>query len=162
MKKNNTISHSCFVLGLLFYSSIQAQESLNSAGGNATGSGGSVSYTVGQIPYHTYIGNSGSLAEGVQHAYEIYQVGIEETSMDLSISLYPNPSSDYIVLKTVKELFESLTFQLFDSQGKKIDQGQISAEETIISMKVWSVGTYYVDIFNQQNNKIQSFKIIKN
>ena len=31
---------------------LQAQESVNTTGGNASGSGGSVSYSVGQVTYH--------------------------------------------------------------------------------------------------------------
>jgi len=57
-----------FGLGL---TGLQAQESVNAAGGNASGSGGTVSYTVGQVVYTTKTGTNGSVAEGVQQAYEI-------------------------------------------------------------------------------------------
>jgi len=50
---------------------IQGQSTIPSTGGNATGSGGSVSYTVGQITYRTFSGTNGSIAEGVQQTYEI-------------------------------------------------------------------------------------------
>lgn len=49
---------------------INAQETVLSSGGNATG-GGSVSYSVGQIVYNAYPGtNDNSEAQGVQQPYE--------------------------------------------------------------------------------------------
>ena len=47
----------------------QAQNIIPASGGNATGSGGTVSYTVGQIVYVTDTGNTGSVIQGVQQPY---------------------------------------------------------------------------------------------
>ena len=58
---------------------VQAQTSVNATGGDASGGGGSVSYSVGQVVYTTHTGTSGSVAEGVQQPYEISVVtGLEE------------------------------------------------------------------------------------
>ena len=58
---------------------LQAQESVNATGGNASGSGGSASYSVGQVVYTNNTGTSGSVAQGVQQPFEISVVtGIEE------------------------------------------------------------------------------------
>ena len=58
---------------------LQAQTSVNATGGDASGSGGSVSYSVGQVVYTTNTGTSGSVAQGVQQPYEISVVtAIEE------------------------------------------------------------------------------------
>ena len=53
---------------------LQAQTSVNAIGGDATGSGGSVSYSVGQVVYTTNKGTNGSVVEGVQQPYEILVV----------------------------------------------------------------------------------------
>ena len=50
---------------------LQAQNTIPASGGNATGTGGSVSYTVGQIVYTKSAGSNGSSAQGVQQPYEI-------------------------------------------------------------------------------------------
>lgn len=50
---------------------LQAQTSVNATDGDVSGSGGSVSYSVGQVVYTTHTGTSGSVAEGVQQPYEI-------------------------------------------------------------------------------------------
>jgi hypothetical protein len=48
-----------------FGPAIRAQNAIPASGGNATGSGGSVSYTFGQVVYTTKSGTGGSVAQGV-------------------------------------------------------------------------------------------------
>ncbi|MDB9721158.1 hypothetical protein OAA67_04695 [Winogradskyella sp.] len=52
----------------IMYSALtmQAQEIILASGGNATGSGGSVSYSIGQVFYNTNTSTEGSIEEGVQ------------------------------------------------------------------------------------------------
>jgi hypothetical protein len=45
---------------------IYSQETLSASGGDATGSGGTVSYTVGQVFYTSLTGSTGTVSEGVQ------------------------------------------------------------------------------------------------
>ncbi len=75
---------------------LQAQTSVNATGTNASGSGGTVSYSVGQVVYTTNTGASGSVAQGVQQPFEISIVtGIEEAKgINLSVSAYPNPTTE--------------------------------------------------------------------
>ncbi|MDY2585962.1 T9SS type A sorting domain-containing protein [Winogradskyella aquimaris] len=50
--------------------SMFSQENISTSGGEATGSGGAVSYSIGQVVYSTYIGSNGTLSEGVQQPQE--------------------------------------------------------------------------------------------
>jgi hypothetical protein len=98
--KPNNMKKLAFLIVILFLgfsiTGLHAQESVNTAGGNASGSGGSVSYSVGQIVYTTNTGDNGTVAQGVQQAYEISAVtGIEEANnISLIVSAYPNPTTD--------------------------------------------------------------------
>ncbi len=61
-----------FSYGILFScitSSLGAQTSVNPAGGNLEGSGGNVSYTIGQTDYLSLDGPAGTISEGVQQVY---------------------------------------------------------------------------------------------
>ena len=71
MTKNKTKPILLLATGLLWAGLAQAQESVNAYGGDAKGSGGTVAYSVGQIVYTTHTGATGSVAQGVQQAYEI-------------------------------------------------------------------------------------------
>ena len=46
--------------------SLYAQEGFSASGGQALGTAGSSSYTVGQTVYDTYTGSTGSVAQGIQ------------------------------------------------------------------------------------------------
>jgi len=139
---------------------LHAQETVSTTGGNATGVGGSLSYTVGQVFYSTNTGTTGSVLQGVQQPFEIYTtVGIHETDINLELSVYPNPTTNYLILK-VEEL-EGITFQLFDLQGKVIENKKVMEMNTSIIMEELPKATYILKI--AKNNKpVKTFKIIKN
>jgi hypothetical protein len=156
--------YTLFVLSFLFSFSMKAQTShqvLSASGGDATGSGGSVAYSVGQIVYTTSTGTTGSVAQGVEQAYEIYSVGIKETTLNISLSVFPNPTSDFLTLKVEDYNNETLSFNLLDEQGKLILSEQITNQETQVAMSTLARGSYFINIV-QTNKKIQTFKIIKN
>jgi opacity protein-like surface antigen len=147
---------------LLWAGYAQAQQSVNSSGGNATGSEGTVSYSIGQVVYTTNSGNDGSLAQGVQQAYEIIPVGINENEPKISLSVFPNPIADNLILQVNDFEHSTLNFQLCDMQGKQISKGQIIAKQTQINTTSLSSATYFINVVNQENQKVQTFKIIKN
>lgn len=66
---------------------LHGQENIYPDGGTATGSGGSVTYTVGQVTYCTFTGTNGSVAHGVQQPYEISVVTEIENSEDSQLNL---------------------------------------------------------------------------
>ncbi|MFN5627817.1 MAG: T9SS type A sorting domain-containing protein [Bacteroidota bacterium] len=140
----------------------QAQESVNSTGGNATGSGGSVSYSIGQVVYTTNTANEGSAAQGVQQAYEIIPVDINQNEPKISLSVFPNPIADNLILQVNDFEGSTLNFQLCDMQGKQLSKGQIMAKQTQINTASLSSATYFINVVNQENQKVQTFKIIKN
>lgn len=142
---------------------LQAQESVNATGGNASGSGGSASYSVGQAAYQTHTGTNGSVAQGVQQPYEISVVtAIEEAKgINLSVSAYPNPTTDYLTLEIKKFEYSNLHFQLYDISGKLLQSEKISGNQTIIVMSNLVPATYFVKVV-QGNKEVKTFKVIKN
>jgi len=162
MTKNKSRPIVLLAAGLLWASFAQAQESANSSGGNATGSGGTVAYSVGQVVYTTNTGSTGSVAQGVQHAYEIFTVGIKEIELNISLTAFPNPTTENLTLQISDYYNEKLSYQLFDMQGKQLSNVQVTAQQTLIDMNGLPSATYFINVVNQENKKVQSFKIIKN
>ena len=162
MTKNKSRPLAMLLVGLLCVSFAQAQESVNASGGDATGSGGTVAYSIGQVVYTTNNGISGSVAQGVQHAYEIFTVGIEGTTLNISLTAFPNPTTDNLTLQISDFNNEKLEYQLYDMQGKMLNSGQVTAKQTLITTASFPPATYFVNVLNQENKKVQSFKIIKN
>lgn len=142
---------------------LQAQEGINATGGDATGSGGSASYSVGQVVYTTNQGTNGSVAQGVQQPFEIsVVVGIEEANdIKLLVSAYPNPSTDYLTLEVKDFKLSTLSFHLYDMQGKHLQTQKITSSQTSIVMSNLVPATYFVKVL-EGNKEVKTFKIIKN
>ena len=142
---------------------LQAQTSINATGGNASGSGGSASYSVGQVVYTTNTGTNGSVAQGVQQPFEISVVtAIEEAKgINLSVSAYPNPTTDYLTLEVKEYELSNLHFQLYDMSGKLLQNEKITGNQTSIVMSNLVPATYFVKVI-QGNKEVKTFKIIKN
>ncbi|MBN2729529.1 MAG: T9SS type A sorting domain-containing protein [Bacteroidales bacterium] len=161
MTKKKTIICAIIFLGLGL-SGLQAQTSINATGGNTSGSGGSASYSVGQLVYQTHTGTNGSVAEGVQQPYEISVVtGLEEAKgINLSISAYPNPTTDFLELKVESEKLEDFSYQLYDMSGKLLQSAKITGPQTIIVMSNFVPATYFLKVIEGEK-EVKTFKIIK-
>lgn len=159
MSKSKLLSGIVCML-VLALTQVQAQEAIPATGSESSGSGGSVSYTVGQVAYTINTGSTGTVTQGVQQVYEIsVETGIEETAISLSITAYPNPTTDILKLKTDAE-FLDLSFSLYNLNGKLLQSQKLDDNETSIDMSGFAPSTYFVNVFDD-HQKVKTFKIIK-
>lgn len=149
-------------------STVLAQTSINTSGGNASGNGGSVSYSIGQVMYNTNTGTSGSITEGVHQPYEISVViGIEEAKgINLLLSAYPNPTTDCLMLEVEDNVKMQYFASLYDFNGKLLQVKSITDKQTSIDMSNLATATYFLKVtVNTQDltsKEVKTFKIIKN
>ena len=152
------------ILLLLFTISCQltvAQNAAVATGGIATGSGGSFSYSVGQIADKFATSANGSLSEGLQQPFEILTLGTDNyPNIILEMSVYPNPTKSNVTLKIADLDSENLGYQIFDVAGKQISEAKISNIETQISLENLNASIYFLNI-NDNKKTIKTFKIIK-
>lgn len=141
---------------------LQAQNAIPASGGKSTGSGGNISYTVGQIVYTTNSGSDVYLSQGVQQPYEILVItGNQKTEgIKLEYSVFPNPSTDFLILKISNFKADNFNYQLWDIGGKLLENKKIESEETQIKMKNYIGATYYLKITNN-NKEVKVFKLLK-
>ncbi len=156
----NTITFALFFL--LSLTRLSAQSNTVAVGGEATGSGGTASYSIGQVFYTTHSGSNGSVEQGIQHAYEIVALSNPEiTAVTLSIRTYPNPTTDQIVLAVSDLTLNDLSYVLYDGIGRTIANALVNQSETTIGMQSLAAGVYLLKV-NQNNAELKTFKIIKN
>ena len=150
-----------FILSL---STLSAQESFNISGGKASGSGGTVNYSVGQVFYLTEFARNGSLleVEGVQQPYEISVVtGIQESKgISLSLTAFPNPTPNNLTLHISDGTISNLSYQLYDMHGKLLQHKKITGHDVSIKMSTLVPAIYFMKVF-RNNLPIKTFKIIK-
>ncbi len=147
-----------FAMSVLF-----SQDVISTSGGDGTGSGGSVSYTVGQVGYTSIDSEDGSITQGVQQPFEIFViVGIDEAAdISLIFEAYPNPTSGILTLKIINYNSENLSYKLYDFNGRTVEVKSIDILETRINMISLPSSTYFLKIFDE-NKEIKTFKIVKN
>lgn len=140
---------------------IYSQESLTASGGEATGSGGSSSYSLGQLVYTTNTGSSGLVTQGVQQGLELFTLSNAElTTVNLRAVTYPNPTSDYVVLAISDATLTDLSYVLYDLQGRAVRKGLTIQSNTQINVESLATGTYVLKV-TLDNRELKTFKIIK-
>ena len=156
--------NTCFLLVILLFTMFSsfAQEAIIPAGGDGSGSGGSVAFSVGQILYTSSGGVSDELIHGVQQPYEIsIIIGLEKyKDIGLTLSTYPNPVTDYLILKVESVVWKDLNFQMYNSEGKILFSDNLLNAETNIDMSALAPGMYLLRVC-MEKDPVKTFKIIK-
>lgn len=149
-----TISTTLLFTSLIF--GAVGQQNTVSAGGDASGAGGTASYSIGQVDYINSSGSNGNTNEGVQQPYEFFQeVGLEE---EIIISaVYPNPTTDIIQIEF--ENASHRTLELFDQNGKLVLNTACSESNTSLDLSSLAKGSYMLSV--QRDEKTQTIKLIK-
>jgi len=152
-----------FVISILIYFGMiktQAQESVNTSGANAIGSGGSVSYSVGQVAYSYENGLNGNSNQGVQQPYEIYSVSIENTTSNISLTVFPNPTTDVLNLQFEDYIDFNPVLILINPNGKILINQEITSKTTSVNLSEMAPAVYILNIVSASKT-IETFKIIK-
>lgn len=155
IKKNNIL-----VILVFFGIEIYSQNTINSAGVQTLNTTGSVSYSVGITSYTTIRSEEGSIAQGVQHSYQVFALSTPSLDINENIDVYPNPTKDYINL-TMTDYDTNSFCNMTDVNGKIIITKKINSDKTILDMKKLPSAVYFLKVY-KKNKSTQTFKIIKN
>jgi hypothetical protein len=153
----------CILIGIFSCAFCNAQQAISTAGGEGIGTGGTVSYTVGQVVYTTNNGDEGTVFQGVQQPYEISVIptGEDKIGINPELSVYPNPAKDYLLLKVKDYTPGNLSYQLFDMNGKLLENKKLEGYETIIQMDNLARSVYFLKV-TDNDAEVKTFKIVKN
>lgn len=147
---------------LTFTFCIQAQQGYVAAGGDASGTSGTASYSVAQTVYTSNKGEAGTVTQGVQQPYVISEIlGMDALRQSFKASIYPNPTSNYLTLEVENSDTENLSYQLFDVNGKILQNSQLTGKKTSILMDELASAIYLLKVLSD-NKEITTFKILKN
>lgn len=150
-----------FILFILISTAMFSQENTVSSGGNATGTTGTSTFTVGQVFYSATVNTNGSSIEGMQQPFDIKTLTNPDVEgVDLSVSTYPNPTTDRLTLFITTIQLGNLRFHLHDIRGKLIIDRPIIHTTTTVEMGALAQGTYILSV-KKPNKILKSFKIIK-
>ena len=125
------------------------------------GPGGSASQSIGQISYTTISSEEGKVSQGVIQVWEISVLSGEElNTIELSMSAYPNPTTEQLTLKIENYNGAQMDYLFLDMSAKLILEGSIKEEKTMIPSQDLIPGTYILQVM-KAGSQIKSFKIVK-
>lgn len=150
------------LLGMFSSGWLSAQEAAVAAGGSGSGSGGSVTYSVGQVNYTMISGKGGSAIQGVQQPYEIFVLGNDDHKhISLNVLAYPNPTVSSLTLRIDAAEMADLRYELYDINGKILHADTVRAVETLVPMERYPTATYILKVYSGIF-QLKTFKILKN
>jgi hypothetical protein len=156
--KNPILLFTWFLIGSYC---LHAQQAIPAAGGNSSGTGGSISYSVGQTIYSAYAGTAGNLVQGCQQPYVFVILTSLPEATDIGLDLFPNPSSDLVKLMLDQDNPKNMSYRLYNNQGAIVQEHVITDRETILHLGSFPSAPYVLHIL-KDNREIKSFIIIKN
>jgi hypothetical protein len=136
-----------------------AQNAISSTGGHFKTTGGSTSFTVGQVAYVLKKGNGPYLNEGVQQVYTKKTTPVEELVYLKEVQLYPNPTQETVTLILSSKEDVQVRYIIMDYLGKEIRNGNIMLEKSEISLRDLPSGNYFISLKSKKENRI--FKMVK-
>ena len=136
-----------------------SQNAISSTGGHFKTTGGSTSFTVGQVAYVLKKGNGPYLNEGVQQVYTKKTTPVEELVYLKEVQLYPNPTQETMTLILSSKEDVQVRYTIMDYLGKEIRNGNILSEKSEISLVDLPSGNYFISLKSKKENRI--FKIVK-
>ncbi len=155
----NMKNYLAFVASVLCLN-LYSQSNTVSAGGDAEGDNGSISYSIGQVVYTSAQGSNGNINQGVQQPYDIGVVtGIDEVGINLSV--FPNPTSGLLTLTVADDDASLLSYQLFDAAGRMIDTRNKLNSTNTISLDAYATGVYTLSV-SRENKQVKSFRVVRN
>ena len=135
------------------------QNALSTTGGQFKSTGGSTSFTVGQVAYVLKKGTGSYLNEGVQQVYTKKTTPIEELVYLKDVLVYPNPTQETfnLIISTKEDV--QVRYTIMDYLGKEIRNGIILSEKSEISLRDLPAGNYFISLKSKKENRI--FKMVK-
>ncbi len=162
-RKKRQLLYVFLLAGLSGLHAQQLHEALPATGGTASGSGGIVSFTAGEVGFTTISeASSGTVAQGIQQAYEIYVVsGIEQdTKAGLAITVYPNPAEDQIILKVSGDIKTDYQVSLYNLKGELLRNNIMENNQSKISINKLPSAAYFLKV-TEEGREIKTITFIK-
>ena len=152
----NLLLFSFFLLIISF--GTKAQQLISNGGDYFENSNVSISWSLGEPIIETISDGTNILTQGFQQtklsASEIFSIN----SDIINIKLFPNPTENFIYLKTSE--FKNLNYRISDINGKILKEGNIISEITEISVSKFPAAVYFFKIIKNKET-IKIYQIVK-
>lgn len=152
--KQNILLLFLFIISI----SLNAQEVVSTSGDCFEKPSGSITFTLGECVTETFESGNVMLTQGFHQP--VLKVTSIESVKTISVTAFPNPTSDILYLQINEESISGYYYELYDITGKQLSSELITKSITEIPFSNRSFGTYLLKIF-KDDKSVQTLKIIK-
>jgi alpha-N-acetylglucosamine transferase len=147
----------CVLLLSLSLTMIQAQQNIMAFSDNASRNSEMMRYvaTANDAPHKP-------VALDIHRVLEISVIAETKNAQDIVLQsiVYPNPPSNFVILKTGGIETEDLMYLIQDTNGRVLKSHRIQNDEENIGLENLAPATYFLIVSNDRVSK--KFKIVKN
>ena len=139
--------------------SFAQNSSITTAGENVSNDKKIVNWSIGHLV--TTAGNSSTYKVYSGAETPKYHIYYDKNNDGLVTKCYPNPAKDYFIMELQTNDLDCIKWQLTNSKGDKITEGESNYNNIKIDISSLSASTYFLMILDKNNNKISSAKLLK-
>jgi hypothetical protein len=154
------MKNSLLLIGMLCALASEGQQATTTSGGNASGPGGTLSYTAGEVAASFISGSNGQIAAGVQQPYLIQSVGIRPLPNLFSTEVYPNPTTSDLTLTVADFQSSRLSCKVIDALGQTVFARELEGPRTLLQTGHLPASVYFVQVL-EGDRIVRSFRIVK-
>ena len=135
-------------------------ELVSSSGDSFNNTSYQLDWSIGECITGTHSAGDYVITQGL-HQGNYVVTSVEDLRSDISMSVYPNPTSDFISLKVESSKVEGLQYTISDFSGRVLQTENFAGYLEQLNFSNYANGIYFLTV-NQESKLIKSFKIIKN
>ena len=133
---------------------------IDSAGDTQTSGSTIITWSLGEPIIGNMNNGNVKLTNGFHPLLNSQTLEIQDNSIDLSVIISPNPTNDFLNIH--HEQNHDLKVSVFDISGKYIMQENFNFNEHKMDVRKLTKGVYIFYVQDQQSQKTNTYKIIKN
>ena len=149
------------VLTTMAFSQTANPELVSSGGDSFSNTTYLLDWSIGECVTATHSEGDYVITQGFYQEGDIITSVEEFTEQGININIYPNPTTNFVELKTGSPEIENMQYSVTDINGKILQNEEVTNETEQLNFSNYSNGVYFLTI-TQENQVIKSFKIIKN
>jgi hypothetical protein len=155
------VKYLIIIFFILLYNSNYAQSDnlviIGSAGNSTIVGNNQLSWTIGETIINTAITSNVVLTQGFHQGN--YIISVIEENNKINATIYPNPTTNELVVSIGENDLKNAKYKLKDSFGKLMIEGNITNTKTNLLLESVPSASYFIQVI--LGNQVKTFKIIK-
>ena len=163
MRKAITITTLFLSLALLSNAQTFTQEVTASGGGFYKQINGSLQFTFGEPLTEIYSNSGARLYQGFQQGnYQILGVAEIQSQINVTTTIYPNPSTDFINITVNSTSASKFNYKVVTIEGETLLSASINTGETQkINLTAFAASIYFITVSGNETGYQKTYKITK-